>query len=80
MKSAIIDQVSRKSLRYSPKSRMEYTTAKQITAISADSEYVNDSFPLLAQVITEPLTVIIGFVLLLLNLGPSALVVSRNLI
>jgi ATP-binding cassette subfamily C (CFTR/MRP) protein 1 len=77
MKSAIIDQISRKSLRHSPKSRIEYTTSKQITAVSANSEYVNDSFPLLVQVITEPLTVIIGFVLLLLNLGPSALVVSE---
>lgn len=47
VKSAIIDQISRKSLRHSPKFRIEYTTSKQITAVSADSEYVNDSFALL---------------------------------
>ncbi|KAJ9097159.1 hypothetical protein QFC21_004828 [Naganishia friedmannii] len=66
--------IARKSLRLSPGSRIEFTNGKQITAITADSGYVEWSFPLIVEVLVEPLTIITGFALLLVNLGPSALV------
>lgn len=76
MRSALINQIARKSLRLSPKSRIEFSNGKQITAISTDASYAEWCFPLLVQAIVEPFAIVLGFILLILNLGPSALVVS----
>lgn len=76
MRSALINQIARKSLRLSPKSRIEFPNGKQITAISTDASYAEWCFPLLVQAVVEPFAMVLGFILLILNLGPSALVVS----
>lgn len=76
MRSAVVNQIARKSLRMSLKSRTEYTNGKQISAVVTDSNYVEKAYPSVVQAIIDPLTIVIGFVLLILNLGPSALVVS----
>jgi hypothetical protein len=76
MRSAVMDQIARKSLRMSLKSRTEYTNGKQISAVVTDSNCVEKAYPSVVQAIIDPLTIVIGFVLLILNLGPSALVVS----
>ena len=76
MRSALIQQIARKSLRLSPRARLEYTNGRQITAISADASYAEWCFPIVVQGIVEPFSIIIAFTLLILNLGPSALVVS----
>ncbi|KAJ9110598.1 hypothetical protein QFC22_006716, partial [Naganishia vaughanmartiniae] len=78
MRNAIINQIARKSLRLSPLSRVSLTNGKQITAITADSGYVEWSFPLIVELLVQPLTIMIGFALLLVNLGPSALVDMRE--
>lgn len=77
MRSALIDQIARKSLRLSPKSRIEFTNGRQITAISADASYAEWCFPIIVQALVGPITIVIAFILLLINLGPSALVVCR---
>jgi hypothetical protein len=76
MRSALIEQIARKSLRLSPRSRIEYTNGRQITAISADASYAEWCFPIIVQGIVAPITIVVAFILLLLNLGPSALVVG----
>lgn len=75
MRSALIQQIARKSLRLSPRARLEYTNGRQITAISADASYAQWCFPILVQAVVLPFGVIIAFILLIINLGPSALVV-----
>lgn len=76
MKSALMNQIARKSLRLSPKSLIEYTSGKQISAVITDASYVKRSFPAVVTAVIDPLTIIVGFILLILNLGPSALVIS----
>lgn len=75
MRSALIEQIARKSLRLSPRSRIEYTNGRQITAISADASYAEWCFPIIVQGVVAPITIVVAFILLLHNLGPSALVV-----
>ncbi|KAJ9090797.1 hypothetical protein QFC20_007824 [Naganishia adeliensis] len=74
MKSAATDQIARKSFRLSPRSQVESTHGQQTSAIGADCGYIDQCFPYLVQIIVKPFTIVVGFVLLLLNLGPSALV------
>ena len=76
MRSALIQQIARKSLRLSPRARLEYPNGHQITAISADASYAEWCFPIIVQGVIEPFSIIIAFILLILNLGPSALVAS----
>lgn len=78
MKTALTDQLARKSLRLSPKSEIEYTIGQRISALGSDCSYIEWSFPDIVNVIVQPLTIIIGFVLLIVNLGSSALVVSTG--
>lgn len=77
MKSALTNQIAQKSLRLSLQSRSEYTSGKQISAVITDASYVERAFPAVVNAVIDPLTIIIGFILLILNLGPSALVVGE---
>lgn len=78
MKAAVTDQIAKKSLRLSPKSQVEYTNGQRTSAIGANCNYIDWCFPGLVEVVVQPLTITIGFVLLILNLGPSALVVRQD--
>lgn len=75
MKTAVTDQIAEKSLRLSPISLVQCTNGQRTSAIGADCNYVQRCFFGLVQVIVQPVTIVIGLILLLLNLGPSALVV-----
>lgn len=77
MKSAVTNQIAQKSLRLSPKSQVDYTNGQKTSAIGADCSDIDWCFKALVQLVVQPLTVVIGFVLLILNLGPSALVVCH---
>lgn len=77
MRAALIDQISRKSLRLSSRSRIEQTKGRLISAISSDVCFLEAAFPFVVRAIVDPLTIIVSFVLLVVNLGPSALVVSE---
>jgi hypothetical protein len=76
MKSAVMNQLAQKSMRLSPKAQIEYTNGQRTSALGADCKYIELCFPDIVDVIIQPLTIIVGFILLLINLGPSALVVS----
>ncbi|KAI5452228.1 hypothetical protein NCC49_000793 [Naganishia albida] len=74
MKSAVTNQIAQKSLRLSPRSQIEYTNGQRTSAIGADCNYIDWCFPGLVEVVVQPLTIAVGFALLIINLGPSALV------
>ncbi|KAF7373644.1 Oligomycin resistance ATP-dependent permease YOR1 [Mycena sanguinolenta] len=74
MRTAIIGSVFRKSLRLSPRARIEHTVGQTTTIISTDSVRL-DRFCLDAHNLwTSPIQIIIGVGLLINNLGYSALV------
>lgn len=78
MKTAVTTQIAQKSLRFSPKSQVDYTNGQRTSAIGADCSYIEQCFSGFVQIVVQPLTILIGFVLLILNLGPSALVVCQT--
>ena len=71
-----MNQLAQKSMRLSPRAQIQYTNGQRTSALGADCKYIEMCFPDLVEVIVQPLTIIVGFILLLINLGPSALVVS----
>lgn len=79
MKSAVTNQIAQKSLRLSPRSQIEYTNGQRTSAIGADCNYIDWCFPGLVEVVVQPLTIAVGFALLIINLGPSALVVRYHI-
>lgn len=76
MRAAAVEAISRKSLRLSSRARVQKTNGRLITAISTDTGFIDMAFPFAVAAITDPLIIVIGLVLLIVNLGPSALVVS----
>ncbi|KAJ9097144.1 hypothetical protein QFC21_004813 [Naganishia friedmannii] len=54
--------------------RIQNTNGRLITAISTDTGFINNAFPFAVAAIADPLVIVVGLVLLLVNLGPSALV------
>lgn len=78
MKSALTNQLAQKSLRLSPKAQIEHPNGQRTSALGSDCSYIEWGFPDFVNVIVQPLTIIIGFVLLIVNLGPSALVVRDS--
>jgi hypothetical protein len=76
MRSACTNLISEKSLRLSPKSLVDYGRGQITSAIGTDCNYIQRSYFGMVQAIVQPITIVIGLILLLLNLGPSALVVS----
>lgn len=77
VRSALTNQLAQKSLRLSAKAQIEYTNGQRTSSLGSDCSYIEWSFPDLVNVVVQPLTIVIGFVLLIVNLGPSALVVSE---
>ncbi|KAF7373650.1 Oligomycin resistance ATP-dependent permease YOR1 [Mycena sanguinolenta] len=74
VRTSIIGSVFRKSLRLSPRARIEHTVGQTTTIISTDSVRL-DRFCLFGHNIwTSPIQIIIGVGLLINNLGYSALV------
>lgn len=74
MRASLIDQISRKSLRLSPRSRLEFTNGRLTTSVSGDCSFLDFAAPMAIECIVEPFTVLIGMALLLYYLGYSALV------
>ncbi|KAJ6465868.1 multidrug resistance-associated ABC transporter [Mycena sanguinolenta] len=74
VRTGIIGSVFRKSLRFSPRARIEHTVGQTTTIISTDSLRL-DRFCLFGHNIwTSPIQIIIGVGLLINNLGYSGLV------
>ena len=80
MRAAAVEAISRKSLCLSSRARVLHTDGRLITAISADTGFISNAFPFAVAAIADPLVIILGLVLLIVNLGPSALVVSLRML
>jgi len=74
MRACLIDQISRKSLRLSPASRLEFTNGRLTTSVSGDCSFLDFSAPLSIEALVEPISILVGMALLLYYLGYSALV------
>lgn len=74
MRAALIDQISRKSLRLSSKARLEVSNGRLVTSVSGDCSFLDFASPMFVEAIVEPITIIVGFGLLIGNLGYSAVV------
>ncbi|KAJ9116204.1 hypothetical protein QFC24_006795 [Naganishia onofrii] len=79
MRSAVVDQISRKAMRMSAIALQKHSSGSLIATISADAQLVEACFQYIVDAVADPLTVIIGFILLILSLGPSALILFNVL-
>ena len=78
MRSAVMNQLAQKSMRLSPKAQIQYTSGQRTSALGVDCKYIELSFPDMVDLLIQPLTIVVGFILLVINLGPSALVVRMT--
>jgi ATP-binding cassette subfamily C (CFTR/MRP) protein 1 len=74
LRTGVIDQVSRKSMRLSTRARVKQTNGRITTAITGDAAFIDNGAYALIDVIVEPIAILAGFALLLYNLRVSALV------
>lgn len=74
-RAALIDQISRKSLRLSGKARIEMTNGRLTTSVSGDCSFLDFAAPMAIECVIQPINIIVGMALLIYNLGYSALVV-----
>lgn len=74
MRACLIDQISRKSLRLSPASRLEFTNGRLTTSVSGDCSFLDFVSPMSIECIVEPFAILVGMALLIYYLGYSALV------
>ncbi|KAI0795051.1 multidrug resistance-associated ABC transporter [Abortiporus biennis] len=73
-RTAVIGVVFRKSLRMSGKARVEHSVGQIATMITSDTAKLDQAAQYLHQTWIAPCQLIIGFALLIHNIGPSALV------
>jgi len=74
LRTGVIDQVSRKSMKLSTRARVKQTNGRITTAITGDAAFIDNGAYSLIDVIVEPIAILAGFALLLYNLRVSALV------
>ena len=74
MRSSLTAAISRKSLRLSGGARVKHPNGNLITLISSDASFLDWSAFLVHGLWIQPLQILIGIILLLVNLGYSALV------
>nr|XP_019008004.1 cadmium ion transporter [Kwoniella pini CBS 10737]OCF46785.1 cadmium ion transporter [Kwoniella pini CBS 10737] len=74
MRAALIDLIGRKSLKLSSRSKVEFTSGKLTTMVSADASFLDFSAPMTLDLIVQPMQIAVGLGLLIWTLGYSALV------
>nr|ODN90116.1 cadmium ion transporter [Cryptococcus depauperatus CBS 7841] len=74
LRAALIDLISRKSMKLSPTSKVELTNGKITTMVSADASFLDFSAPMTLDLIVQPVQILVGLGLLIWTLGYSALV------
>lgn len=73
-RAALIDLISRKSMRLSGKARVEYPNGRLVTMVSADCSFLDFAAPQTVNLVVQPFEIIVGIALLIYTLGYSALV------
>ncbi|KAH8086808.1 multidrug resistance-associated ABC transporter [Filobasidium floriforme] len=74
LRIALIDQISRKSMRLSTRARVKQTAGRLTSAVSGDATFMDTGSTSMVDVIVEPIAITVGCALLIYNLGYSALV------
>jgi len=74
LRIALIDQVSRKSMRLSTRARVKQTAGRLTSAVSGDATFLDTGTVSMVDVIVEPIAITVGCALSIYNLGYSALV------
>ncbi|WVW81052.1 hypothetical protein I302_103043 [Kwoniella bestiolae CBS 10118] len=74
MRAALIDLIGRKSMRLSSTSKIEFTSGKLTTMVSADASFLDFSAPMTLDLVVQPIQIAVGLGLLIWTLGYSALV------
>ncbi|WVQ63105.1 uncharacterized protein L199_001256 [Kwoniella botswanensis] len=74
MRAALIDLIGRKSMRLSSSSKIEFTSGKLTTMVSADASFLDFSAPMTLDLVVQAIQIAIGLGLLFWTLGYSALV------
>ena len=71
-RSAVLSMVYRKALRLSNKARREFTLGEITNLMSVDAQRILDGLPMVSQVWSSPLSLVLAMVLLYRELGPSS--------
>ncbi|KAE8541543.1 hypothetical protein D1P53_002905 [Cryptococcus gattii VGV] len=74
MRAALIDLIGSKSIKLSPTARVEMTSGKMMTMVSADASFLDFSAPMTLDLVVQPVQIVVGLGLLIWTLGYSALV------
>ncbi|WWC92110.1 uncharacterized protein L201_007064 [Kwoniella dendrophila CBS 6074] len=74
MRAALIDLIGRRSMKLSSKSKIEFTSGKLTTMVSADASFLDFSAPMTLDLVVQPIQIAVGLGLLIWTLGYSALV------
>ncbi|WWC65416.1 uncharacterized protein I303_108034 [Kwoniella dejecticola CBS 10117] len=74
MRAALIDLIGRKSMKLSSRSKVEFSTGKLTTMVSADASFLDFSAPMTLDLVVQPVQIAVGLGLLIWTLGYSALV------
>ncbi|OXG54431.1 cadmium ion transporter [Cryptococcus neoformans Th84] len=74
MRAALIDLIGSKSMRLSTTAKMEMTSGKMTTMVSADASFLDFSVPMTLDLVVQPVQIVVGLGLLVWILGYSALV------
>ncbi|EIW71607.1 hypothetical protein TREMEDRAFT_27765 [Tremella mesenterica DSM 1558] len=73
-RAAMVDVISRKSMRLSPKARLEMTNGRITQMVTADASYLDWVLPATVDLPVQPVIILVGIGLLIYTLGYSALV------
>ena len=71
-RSAVLSMIYRKALRLSNKARREFTLGEITNFMSVDAQRILDGLPMVSQVWSSPLSLVLAMVLLYRELGPSS--------
>ncbi|EAL23016.1 hypothetical protein CNBA7830 [Cryptococcus deneoformans B-3501A] len=74
MRAALIDLIGSKSLKLSTTAKVEMTSGKMTTMVSADASFLDFSAPMTLDLVVQPVQIVVGLGLLIWTLGYSALV------
>ncbi|EJD37726.1 hypothetical protein AURDEDRAFT_187977 [Auricularia subglabra TFB-10046 SS5] len=80
LRTSLIPVVFRKALRLSGRARSEHTAGQITTIISADITRLDNASAFIHVMWYSPLLIIVGIALLIVNIGPSALVGLATLV
>lgn len=74
LRTAVVDQVARKSMCLSTRARVRQSTGRLTSAVSGDAHFMDTATYCVIDIVVEPIAIVAGCALLIYNLKYSALV------